>query len=212
MSLEIETFPALAGISGLRHGFTVRVSGVDVEADRNVVVSRLEPFWQGIVPGLLWRAEQVHGSEIAEVAGAKPSLISGVDGLVAQSPGPFLGILVADCAAVYVVDPVRKACGLFHSGKKGTELQIVSRGIRCLTAAGSRVENLIVQVAPCIRPPLYETDFAKKIKEDCLASGILENQFFDCGTCTGQQVDRYYSYRVEKGKTGRMLAFLGFEG
>ena len=212
MNNEIERFHALAGIPGLKHGFTLRIPGVDVIADRETAVSRLEPFWHTLAPDPLWGAEQIHGSEIAEVSGSNPTRIAGVDGLIAQSPGSHLGILVADCAAVFVVDPVRKACGLFHSGKKGTDLGIVPQGIRYLTAAGSRPDDLIVQVAPCIRPPLYEIDFAKKIKEDCLAAGISENQFFDCGTCTGQQVDRYYSYRVEKGKTGRMLAFLGFEG
>ena len=211
MNSEIETFGALAAIPSLEHGFTHRISGVDVIADRETAVSRLEPSWQTLAPNALWGAEQIHGSEIAEVSGSTPNRISGVDGLVAQSPGSHLGILVADCAAVFVVDPVRKACGLFHSGKKGTDLGIVPRGIKLLTAAGSCLDDLIVQVAPCIRPPLYEADFPKKIREDCMDAGILEDQFFDCGTCTGQHVDRYYSYRVEKGKTGRMLAFVGFK-
>lgn len=211
MITTIETFPALAEIPGLEHGFTLRIPGVDVAADRETVVARLDPHWGEIVPGQLWSAEQIHGSQIAEISGATPALIPGVDGLIAQSPGSHLGILVADCAAVYVLDPVRKACGLFHSGKKGTELGIVPQGINMLISAGSRPADLIVQVAPCIRPPLYEINFPKKIREDALAVGIPENQFFDCGTCTGQQVDRYYSYRIEKGKTGRMLAFVGFE-
>jgi copper oxidase (laccase) domain-containing protein len=29
--------------------------------------------------------------------------------------------------------------------------------------------------------------------------------------CTGQNVDRYYSYRVERGQTGRMLALLALQ-
>jgi copper oxidase (laccase) domain-containing protein len=29
------------------------------------------------------------------------------------------------------------------------------------------------------------------------------------GVCTACDLERYYSYRVEKGKTGRMLALLG---
>src|SRR5919198_141002 len=31
----------------------------------------------------------------------------------------------------------------------------------------------------------------------------------DSGVCTACKLDRYYSYRAEKGKTGRMLALLG---
>jgi copper oxidase (laccase) domain-containing protein len=49
-------------------------------------------------------------------------------------------------------------------------------------------------------------DFAALIRRDCEAAGV--RQIFDSGTCTGANVDRYYSYRIEKGKTGRMLAVL----
>ena len=31
----------------------------------------------------------------------------------------------------------------------------------------------------------------------------------DTGFCTACDVDSYYSYRAEKGRTGRMLALLG---
>jgi copper oxidase (laccase) domain-containing protein len=33
-------------------------------------------------------------------------------------------------------------------------------------------------------------------------------QIHDSGICTACRVDLYYSYRAEKGKTGRMLALL----
>jgi copper oxidase (laccase) domain-containing protein len=32
----------------------------------------------------------------------------------------------------------------------------------------------------------------------------------DSGVCTACDLDHYYSYRAEKGKTGRMLALIGF--
>ena len=34
----------------------------------------------------------------------------------------------------------------------------------------------------------------------------------DCGDCTGANPDRYYSYRMEQGRTGRMLALLALGG
>jgi copper oxidase (laccase) domain-containing protein len=34
-------------------------------------------------------------------------------------------------------------------------------------------------------------------------------EIHDSGVCTACDLDRYYSYRVEKGKTGRMLALVG---
>jgi len=72
---------------------------------------------------------------------------------------------------------------------------------------GSNSADLVVQLSPCIRPPHYEIDFAAKIIEQCRGEGV--KQIYDSGICTACHVDLYYSYRAEKGKTGRMLAVLG---
>jgi len=71
---------------------------------------------------------------------------------------------------------------------------------------GSDPQNLMVQLSPCIRPPHYEIDFAANIVEQCRAAGV--KQIYDSGSCTACDTERYYSYRAEKGKTGRMLALL----
>jgi copper oxidase (laccase) domain-containing protein len=66
--------------------------------------------------------------------------------------------------------------------------------------------DLIAQLSPCIRPPHYEIDFATEIARQCRNAGIKE--IHDCGVCTACDLEHYYSYRAEKGKTGRMLALL----
>jgi copper oxidase (laccase) domain-containing protein len=71
---------------------------------------------------------------------------------------------------------------------------------------GCKPERMIAQLGPCIRPPNYEVDFAALIRSQCAAAGVRE--IHDCGACTAAQPDRYYSYRTEKGKTGRMLGLL----
>jgi hypothetical protein len=72
---------------------------------------------------------------------------------------------------------------------------------------GSNPTNMIVQLSPCIRPPHYEIDFAEEILQQCRALGVKE--IHDSGVCTACDLGRYYSYRAEKGKTGRMLALVG---
>ena len=72
---------------------------------------------------------------------------------------------------------------------------------------GSDPANMIVQLSPCIRPPHYEVDFAAEIIRQCRALGV--EHIHDRGTCTACDLNRYYSYRAEKGKTGRMLAVFG---
>jgi len=132
------------------------------------------------------------------------------DGIITDQRGVALGIYVADCCAVYIVDPKTPAIGLVHSGRKGTELGVVTNGIRQMTERfGSQPEDMIVQLSPCIRPPHYDIDFADEIIRQCRALGV--QHIHDSGTCTASDLGRYYSYRVEKGKTGRMLAVIGLD-
>src|SRR5438046_2900984 len=66
---------------------------------------------------------------------------------------------------------------------------------------------LTAQLSPCIRPPHFEVDFAADIIRQCQTAGL--NEIHDSGVCTACNLDAYYSYRAEKGRTGRMLALLG---
>lgn len=131
----------------------------------------------------------------------------GCDGIITNQRGIALGIYVADCCAVYIVDPQTPAIGLVHSGRKGTELGVVTNAItEMIDRFDSDPAHMIVQLSPCIRPPHYETDFAAEIIRQCHALGV--NELHDSNVCTACDLNRYYSYRAEKGKTGRMLALL----
>ena len=211
----VETFPALA-LPGLAHGFVARVPGVNGSLDKMEVLALLNPWHQGAVAMLgfalnnVFTVEQIHGAEIRAVTAASPRWTPGVDGLMTNEPGLMLGIHTADCAPVYLVDPVKRAIALLHSGRKSTEAGITPRTIRMMSETyGTEPADLIVQIGPCIRPPLYEVDIASMIARDARAAGVPALQVHDCGTCTGAAVNRYYSYRMEKGKTGRLLALLG---
>ena len=132
----------------------------------------------------------------------------GCDGLITNQRRVALGIYVADCCAVYIIDPKTPAIGLVHSGRKGTELAVVTNAINQMVHCfSSDPANMIIQLSPCIRPPHYEIDFAAEIMRQCRAFGVKE--IHDSGICTACDLDRYYSYRAEKGKTGRMLALIG---
>ena len=160
----------------------------------------------------LLTAQQIHGDKIAIVDRAidRDTEFAGCDGLITNQRKIALGIHVADCCAIYIVDPRGPAIGLVHSGKKGTERAIVSKAIQEMRQHfGTNPAELIVQLSPCIRPPHYEIDFAAQIIEQCRAAGVTK--IHDSGVCTACDTDRYYSYRAEKGKTGRMLALLGLD-
>jgi copper oxidase (laccase) domain-containing protein len=229
--LPFEQFPALSAIKVCRHVFAQRIPGIDVSHDKAEVLERLDAAHQevrkatGFGEWPLFTAQQVHGNKIAllEVGSARcadrghrgaASLpgreFSGCDGIITNQRSVALGIYVADCCAVYIVDPKTPAIGLVHSGRKGTELGVVTNAIRqMIECFGSDPANMIVQLSPCIRPPHYEVDIAVEIIRQC--RGLDVQHIHDSGTCTACDLDRYYSYRAEKGKTGRMLAVLGLD-
>jgi len=229
MHFPFERFPALNAIEICRHVFAQRMPGIDVSDDKAEVLERLDAAHRevrnatGFGDWPFFTAEQVHGREIAVIEQVGSALradrrrrgaaslhreFTACDGIITNQRAIALGIYVADCCAVYIVDPKTPAIGLVHSGRKGTELGVVTKAIRQMSERfGSHPANMIVQVSPCIRPPHYEVDFASEIIRKVRALGVSE--IHDSATCTACDLGRYYSYRAEKGKTGRMLAVLG---
>src|ERR1700716_1811495 len=226
MSESFERFDALTALQSCVHVFTRRIPGIDVshgkaEALRRLDAAHLEIRREiGIADWPLLTAEQIHGDKIAiacraeagrrrvDLAPTSDKEFAGCDGFITNEREVALGIHVADCCAVYIVDPTTPAIGLAHSGKKGTALGIAGKAIQLMKETfGSNPANTIVQLSPCIRPPHYEIDFAAKIVEQCRAQGV--KRIHDNSVCTACHLDCYYSYRAEKGKTGRMLAVLG---
>jgi copper oxidase (laccase) domain-containing protein len=215
VQLPVEQFPALSALPNVVHGFTLRVPGVEVSHNKLEALARLDGVHreirneQGLSRAPFITARQVHGERIGvfDEATAADAGFDSHDGLITNQRDICLGIHVADCCAVYLVDPVGKAIGLVHSGKKGTELGVVPNAVKSMANHfGSRASDLVVQLSPCIRPPHYETDFAAEIARQCRDLGVVA--VHDCNVCTACDLNRYYSYRAEKGRTGRMLAFL----
>jgi polyphenol oxidase len=209
--VPVQRFPALEDLAIIQHGFTLRVPGLDVKTDRATALERISGYHrtvlQGFGPRALRIAEQIHGNGVAAVDRGSPEKTSGVDALITNDPAVVLGIYVADCCAIYFVDPVRKVIGIAHSGRKGTEQNIAGMTLERMAAGfGSAPEDLVVQLSPCIRPPFYEVDFAAQIVAQLQAGGV--RRIYECGENTGADLERFYSYRMEKGSTGRMLAFL----
>jgi polyphenol oxidase len=225
---SIEHFPALDTIAVCRSAFIKRIPGIDVSVDKAAALERLDAVHRQVRNSLgmgdwpLVTAQQVHGSNVVVVDSescggpAKRGLdcadkhFENCDGFITNQHGIALAVYVADCCAVYLVDPKTPAIGLVHSGKKGTELNIAGNAIEQMREKfGSDPANIVAELSPCIRPPHYEIDFAAQIREQLCAAGV--EQVHDSGICTACDLNAYYSYRAEKGKTGRMLALLALK-
>lgn len=206
--------------AGIRAGWVGRVPGLAITGDRDAAMRALRPYHEAALAGFggspdhWWRAEQVHGIAVARVPHA-PRIVApdglpvvpGVDGLVTDQPGLVLAMYVADCAAIWLADRATGAIGLLHSGKLGTAGGILENALAVMARCfGTRPGDLTAVLSPCIRPPTYEVDFAAQIAAQAGRAGI--GDFHDSGENTATNISRHYSYRIEKGKTGRMMALV----
>lgn len=198
--------------------FIERIPGVDVTGDRDSVLARLEPYHKKEVERLGWRwkdirrAQQIHGNKVALVGDIGSNYpVEGVDGLVCDGVSDcVLAIYVADCAAVWLYDKEHCHRALIHSGKTGTAGNIVANTITAMKKfLNVNPKNLIAVISPCVRPPHYEEDIPTAIKNQILAEGVPLEQIHDSELDTAADLNRFYSYRMEKGQTGRMLALFG---
>lgn len=198
---------------GVLHAFAVRQPGVPVDVERAEALERLAPAHAGLRTELglgehrFCTAEQVHGAGVSVVEGLDSGWRPGADSLVTASEEVCLGIYTADCCAVFLADPGKRVIGLAHAGAKGTRLGVVPQTVLSMRERfGCKPSEIRVLLSPCIRPPLFEWDFAAEIRWQLAEVGV--ECVTDPGVCTGADPERYYSYRVEKGRTGRMLALL----
>ena len=204
--MEIETFPALQR-AGVRHGFSTRSAG-PLEKLGEELLSSFNSAGFPMVDAV--EGEQPHGNRAQAVFTPMGIRVPDVDALATSVPRLPLIVRVADCGPVYFYDPVLQVIAVAHSGRRGTEGNIVAATLACLKDTyNSQAENVIVQLGPCIRPPHYEVDFAAEIGRQARNAGV--RHYHDCGICTASHLERYYSYRAEKGKTGRMWAVLMIE-
>lgn len=218
-----EAFPFLEplnAIPGVRVGWVERLPDLAITGDRDEAMKLLRPYHAQAVSDFAgsaadwWRAEQVHGTSVAVVPGAPQittadglPVVPGVDGLVTLQPGIVLAIYVADCGAIWLADRKTGAIGLLHSGKKGTEGNILKNALAVMAENfGTKPEDVTVVLSPCIRLPDYDVDFAGEIGRQAEVAGV--SHFIDCGLNTASDLQRFYSYRRELGKTGRMMAMI----
>jgi hypothetical protein len=203
--ISFETFAPLTALPFIHHAFTLRTSEdskTDEFEERFVEA-------QGFSAGAYASAEQPHGNAVA-VAGRGARRLPHVDGLVTRDAGLPLVVRCADCAAVYVVDRHTPAIALIHSGKKGTLGNVVGNAIsRMQLKFDTDPRDCLAVISPCIGPCHYEMNLWIEIERQLHDAGLRE--IHNARVCTACHLDRYFSYRAEQGKTGRLLALLALQ-
>ena len=108
---------------------------------------------------------QIHSNEfhhIKNISSLKKRLVG--DALITKKPKIILGILTADCAPVIIWDKKLKIISAIHAGWKGAYKGIIKKVVSHLYKMGSKPENLIAVIGPCISQKNYEVknDFRDK--------------------------------------------------
>ena len=118
---------------------------------------------------------QIHSNSVYKVSKIPKKKLKG-DSLITNKKGIALGILTADCAPVFIYDPINNLIGALHAGWKGAYKKIISTTLRKFKLSGSNFKDLIVVIGPCIGKENYEVknDFLNKfIKQE-----ISNKKFF----------------------------------
>ncbi len=103
---------------------------------------------------------QVHSNIVHKVVREREKLKG--DSLITDKKGFALGILTADCAPVFIYDPVNNVISALHAGWKGAYKQIIATTLKKFKSRGSNLNDLIAVIGPCIGKKNYE------VKKDLL--------------------------------------------
>jgi polyphenol oxidase len=263
-------FSRAYGKGDLNLGFTKDDSKAAVERNRSAFmqalgatqVRRAGGRGKRESPWPIVTLRQVHSDVIHCVEEVPEHPLTG-DGLLTATPGLLLAIQTADCLPVILVDPKRRAVGVFHAGWRGTVKRIVEKGVgemqRCF---GTRARDLKAAIGPGIHGCCYEvgeevrtkfesqfsyaaslfreyaesdpvrekypllfmtarapghSTLPKKIFLDLVeanrrqlrAAGVPAKSIEASPLCSNCNPDVLFSYRAEKGKTGRMMGVAG---
>ena len=162
----------LAWLPRVVQGFTTRRGGVSaapydslnlgvhVGDDLSQVMANRRRVWHelGVAEASIVLAEQIHGDRVAVVtAGSGAVPVAGADALVTNTPDLLLVLLFADCAPIYLVDPLRKVVGLAHAGWRGTAANIAGKTMQAMTEEfGCLPSACFAAVGPSIGEGSYE--------------------------------------------------------
>jgi len=206
-------------------GFTKEDRRETVERNREVFLENLGAKSKENVALPLVTLRQIHSDLIHAVTAVPRSPLVG-DGIITDTPGLVLGVHTADCLPVILVDPKRKAVGVFHAGWRGTVQRIVEKGVGQMQRQfGSKPRDIKAAIGPGVHGCCYEVgeevaagfpaeavqagtgrphlDLPLAARLQLVAAGIRPANIHDCGACTACESHWYYSFRRDGAASGR---------
>ena len=158
-----------------------------------------------------------------------------VDGMVTNIRQLPLVVYYADCVPILMAERSAGVIAAVHSGWRGTVGEIAGNAINIMTEQfNAKAEDIIAAIGPSIGQCCFETgsevanEFDDDLSIECdngkfmvdlwkanerilLKYGLKQKNIDVLEMCTMCNSDMLYSYRVNKGETGRMGAFISLK-
>ena len=191
-------------------------------------------------PGATVDARQAQAGAVARVGAAdRGTRIQNVDALITDAPGVPLLLRFADCVPIMFFDPAHHAIGLAHAGWRGTVAKVVTNTVLEMQSHfATEPAQLVAVIGPSIGPCCYTVgaDVQERVRSAFpdapgLLTGLNGATRLDLweanalqlrelgvknievsGLCTSDRTDEWYSWRREKGQTGRFAAIIALKG
>tara|TARA_B100000965_G_scaffold157135_1_gene130953 strand:- start:1141 stop:1893 length:753 start_codon:yes stop_codon:yes gene_type:complete len=106
---------------------------------------------------------QIHSNKVVSIKKI-PKKKPNADALITCKNKYALGILTADCAPIFILDPKKNMIAAIHAGWKGAYKKIIYKTVYGLKKKGCNINDLVAVIGPCISKKHYEVkkDFLKK--------------------------------------------------
>ena len=151
------------------------------------------------------------------------------DALITRVPSVPLLLCFADCVPVVLVAP-GPVVAVVHAGWRGALASLPGNAVeRLASMSGVEAGRIVAYVGPHIRACHYKVDdqvmsqfvntFGTLARADSggldleatvtaslTDAGVLKCSIARLGTCTAEATDRFFSFRAERGRTGRHSA------
>jgi YfiH family protein len=179
--------------------------------------------------------EQVHGIAVFEHDGPPPMSPPRADAAVTSRPGQVCAVLTADCLPVVFASRDGARAGVAHAGWRGLVGGVLEATVAALQVPPAEI---VAWLGPAIGPQAFEvgeevrTAFVAGAAENASAfepnaAGRYQADLYRLarlalarvgvhavsggGACTVTDAARYYSFRRDGGRTGRMATLVWIE-
>lgn len=177
------------------------------------------------------RASQVHGDDVVTIGGEgdrDDGRVPVADGLVTVRRRTALMVRVADCVPVLLADVAAGVVGVAHAGRRGVQLDVVTRTVERMRALGAAdvhawigphicggcyevPDEMRAEVAAVVPETYAETtwgtpslDLGAGVAAQLAAADVAVSVV---GGCTLED-DRYHSYRRDGQESGRLAGLV----